>query len=179
MPLTAKYNLTLVLVHLAAALNASAYWRALVSAPDSTEEEIETIASGDTSGLAEASLAQIKLHLYDPDQVESRPFFLVRHLTDTDIARFGTTGWETRGQLLMTCEFETPTAYRGDLEQAGHFFCNALGRILDEVKTGIEQSPAGKLNVTAFDVHSVGKIDPDEINGLDVWGGNVLARYLD
>lgn len=178
MPLTSKFNLSLAVSYLAATLNASAYWRALVDSPNSSEAALEALATDDTADAA-VSLAAIKQHLYDPDVVESRPLFLVRHQTDLDVERFGPAGWESRGQLLMTFELNTPDDYLDDVEQAGIFFCNTLGRILDEAQDAVGDSPAGKLNVMRFDVRSLGKIDPDEINGEDAWGAFIVAHYLD
>jgi hypothetical protein len=178
MPVTAEYDLSLELKHLAATINASAMWRALVATPNSDWTALKAVADLGTSSES-AALARIHLDRFDPaGDVESWPFAVIRHLTDSDIERYGTTGWDTTGQLMWFLEIPRPTAYASSLADFAQYARNVIGRILHEMRTAVETDPAGRLNITRIGRGPMGEVDPDDNNGVSVWSVDFVVHHM-
>lgn len=177
MAVTAEYDWSLELKHLAATINASEVWRAVCEQPDADWATVKALADAATADDV-ASLARIHTDRFDPDRVEDRPFSLIRHLTEGDIERAGTTGWDTTGQLMWFLELPVPEAYKDNLADAGAYIRNVIGRLLYEMQTAIETSPAGYLNIVRFSRGPFGQLDPDDINGLQVWSADFVVHHL-
>lgn len=178
MAVTAENELSLLLKHFAATINASALWRAVCNSPDLVWSELKTLAEADTAD-PEDSLAKIRRHIYDPDTVEDRPLALIR-LDGGRLGRVATTGNESRGEILMVLEIDTPAAYGTDIEQAGDHFSNLLGGILTEMQAASWASPASLLNVLGYSwgKNDIGCIDSRKQNGLLSWAANINVSYL-
>lgn len=177
MAVTSEYDWSLELDHLAATINAAEVWRAVCAQPDADWATVKALADAATADDAD-SLARIHYDYFEPDTIEDRPFSLIRHLTEGDIEKAGTTGWDTTGQLMWFLELPVPEAYKADLRDAGQYIRNVIGRLIYEMQIAVQTVPAGKLCIQRFSRGPFGQIDPDQIDGALVWSADFVVHHL-
>ena len=159
MPITPTYFLGLELKHLAATVNASECWRALVEEPDVELAALFTLADAGTADDV-ASLAAIHLGLIDADDIEY-PHCQIAHLPDGDIERVELSSLVGSALVLLQFEHQIPTAYASDVSEALMYWREIIGRIIQEM---VQQGDvAGFVDVQRIGV-AYGLSEPDENN---------------
>lgn len=158
MPITPAYFLGLELSYLAATVNASECWRALVAQPEYELAALFTLATAATSSAANGLAA---IHKGTVDAV-TYPHCQVDHLPDGLLQRDDAGGWS--GQRMFVVEFDVhiPTAYDDDLEEGQVWFNEVIGRILTEMSRASAADPAGLIDMQNVSLmYGVGEPDDD------------------
>lgn len=161
MPITPTYFLGLELKHLAATVNASACWRALVAQPTYTLENLFTLADAGTSNEANG-LAAIHKGVIDADSV-TYPLCIIGHMTDGMIDRISAGEFQRQGLYIVQWEVQIPTTYDSDIKEGQEYWREVLGRIIVEMQAAVRTSPAGKLDIHQIGIE-YGLVEPDRDN---------------
>lgn len=128
MAITPAYFLALELKYLAATVNASACWRALVAQPDYTLGNLFTLADAGTSSEANG-LAAIKRGVAD---AVTYPHCQVCRLLDDQGAKLDLSSLRGESPLLVQIEHTIPTDYDDDIEEAQVYWDEVVGRLVTE-----------------------------------------------
>lgn len=172
MAVAAAHFLSLSLTYLRATIDASAMWRALCAQPAYEWAALSTLADAGTSPSAVGNVV-IGPYLGNP----SRPVAFIRYADGSDVERFATTGIDVRGSMMLTIEATAPAAYADNIADANMWWTNVLGRIVTEMKTAVETSPAGKLAIDRISLDAIGMSVPDERGGAWVEVADFVVRH--
>lgn len=172
MPITPAYFLGLELKHLAATVNASECWRALVAQPDYELANLFTLADAATSDEADG-LAAIHLGLIDADDIEY-PHCQIAHLPDGDIERVELSSLVGQSLMLLQFEHRIPTAYSSSVSEGQMYWREVIGRIVKEmVQVG---DAAGYIDLQRLGI-AYGVEEPDKQNDGRLHGIARIAVY--
>jgi hypothetical protein len=89
-------------------------------------------------------------------------------------------GWMLAWPLEVALELETPDAYKTTRSDAHMWFLNAVGGILTDIATTINNSVGtanSYLNIERIDCEDIAEGLPRENNGKHLWGVGLIVRW--
>lgn len=173
MPITPAYFLGLELKHLAATVNASQCWRALVASPNAELADVFTLADAGTANEANG-LAAIHLGLIDSDDL-TYPHCQIAHMPDGDVEKVDLTSLVGQALVLLQFEHRIPTAYASDFGEGQAYWREIVGRILNEI--GTQGDVAGYVDLQRMGI-AYGIEEPDDTSDGRWHGVARIAVYL-
>lgn len=174
MPVTPVGHLALEMLRVENMIAASSMWRAVVAFPDVDWPTLAAAAAAEAGTEEDARAAVVwereddtaLSQGTDPDTFTPRA--IIRHLTDAEITRFGTDGFDTSGMLMLEFELPIPSDYQASVKDALVHFLNTISTIEQEMVLKVIASPHQTVDVQKLERGPMGQIDPDEVNGQHV-----------
>lgn len=161
MAVTPSAPISLNMAGLAALVAASATFRTVVGAASAA------------AALASIHYPELDLRGANPD---TRPWALIRPGPDYYRGRM----MESRGSLLLSCEFPVDSDYQASEADAFLEFTNNLGQIIEDMLT-LANTSAGSthyLNVVSIEYDAPpGRCDKDDFPEVDFYGCRLLVTW--